>query len=261
MNTFYFGSSDQPLYGAYFPPVPGTSGKRGVVICQPLWQEYVRARWACNQLAHNLSSRGIHVLLFDYFGTGDSSGDTGEGRTKRWIDDTVCAIRELQDMSGIKQYGLVGVRFGAAIVCGVCAEKGITPFATGYWDPVFDGASYLDEIVEFQTRLGVIDDKIVPSTGDGLTGFFVPPAQRHDIKQYCPVRPGSFSQAPWFVAYSQKTPSCASVLENPDKGRFYKGEYSVPREGGWCTKETYDKILMPHVIPDKLGSFFSLVEP
>ena len=62
--------------------------------------EQVFAYRTMRQLAARLVRAGFHVLRFDYFGTGDSYGDTGEGDLASWCDDIETAIEELKDITG-----------------------------------------------------------------------------------------------------------------------------------------------------------------
>ena len=81
MNPFYFGSSAEPLFGAYHPPGNQVGRNLAVLICPPLGREYLRAHWALRRLADQISRDGGHVLRFDYFATGDSAGDSKGGST------------------------------------------------------------------------------------------------------------------------------------------------------------------------------------
>ena len=74
MIPMYFGSSARKLFGIYEAPMTG-SAARGVVICPPWGQEYLRAHRALRLLATRLCNAGFHVFRFDYSGTGDSVGD------------------------------------------------------------------------------------------------------------------------------------------------------------------------------------------
>ena len=66
MNPFYFGSSKEPLFGAYHPPMGMAAEEPAVLLCPPLGQEYQRTHWAMRRLADQLARTGVHVLRFDY---------------------------------------------------------------------------------------------------------------------------------------------------------------------------------------------------
>ncbi len=113
MIPFFFGTGGKRLFGVFHPPV-GTSKKLGVVLCQPLHREYLLAHRAMRVLASSLAKSGHPVLRFDYYGCGDSAGDGGETRLDRCCEDIKAAVSELQDMGGVRNVGLVGLRLGEA---------------------------------------------------------------------------------------------------------------------------------------------------
>src|SRR5260221_12888570 len=99
MTPFQFGSSERRLFGVYDPAAHNTGGLvRAAVICYPSSDEQSHAYRTLRQLAARLSQAGIHVLRFDYYGTGDSAGETGQGNAAGWCRDIETAIAELKDM-------------------------------------------------------------------------------------------------------------------------------------------------------------------
>jgi uncharacterized protein len=85
--------------------------------------EQVFAYRTMRQLAARLVRSGFHVLRFDYFGTGDSYGETGEGDLASWAGDVETAIEELKDMTGAAKVDLVGLRLGANLSARVAASR------------------------------------------------------------------------------------------------------------------------------------------
>jgi len=136
VTPFYFGSSARRLFGCYHPPL--TTGKSlGIVICNPLGTEYFYAHKTVRFLAVKLSEQGIHVLRFDYYGTGDSDGGAPESHTETedCADDVAVALDELREMSEAAKVGLVGIRAGAAVAARASTTNGaIAPLVL--WDPL-----------------------------------------------------------------------------------------------------------------------------
>lgn len=146
MNPFHFGPRERPLFGTYHPPTRRPIRAEGVVVCNPLGLEYMRTHRALHRLARNLADQGHHVLRFDYYGTGDSSGDGGEADLSVWSEDADYAVEELRAIAGVMRVTLVGVRLGAAVALGLAATR--TDIAdTALWDPVVLGKRYLGELV------------------------------------------------------------------------------------------------------------------
>lgn len=132
MIAYHFGTSDRRLLGCYHPPPDGT-GARGVVICNPLGTEYFVAYRSIRFLAEQLSASGLHVLRFDYFGTGDSDGSDDDVTFDGCVDDALTAVEELSEASGADSIGVVGVRAGAAVSVRLAERHTVN--ALVLWDP------------------------------------------------------------------------------------------------------------------------------
>ena len=111
MNAYYFGTRERRLFGVY-EAARGSLASRSVVLCHPWGDEYIHAYRAMRQLSKMLSANGFHTLRFDYFGTGDSDGDTTVGELSGWETDIQSAIKELKDTTNATQVSLVGLRSG-----------------------------------------------------------------------------------------------------------------------------------------------------
>ena len=147
MTPLYFGMSDRPLFGVYHPPKGEVNRNSGILLCYPFGHEYMRSHRAFRQLSLLLSREGYHVFRFDYFGTGDSGGKTGEGDIAQWLDDIEVAIEELQATAGIEKVSLVGLRLGAALVSLAAKGRDDIPRVV-LWDPVVQGEPYIEELLE-----------------------------------------------------------------------------------------------------------------
>jgi hypothetical protein len=124
------------------------------VLCYPVGGEYLRAHRAFRQLTNLLVRSGVHVLRFDYSGTGDSAGDPLDATLDRWTADVGTAVEELRDSAGIASVSLAGLRLGAVLALGAArAAASDAANAAGaplrvdrvaLWDPVADGRVFLD---------------------------------------------------------------------------------------------------------------------
>lgn len=158
MNPTFFGKAESPLYGIYLPP-RATPRDAGIVLCYPFGQEYMRAHRAYRQLALLLAKKGYHVLRFDYRGTGDSSGDMESVVLQDWFEDIGHAIQELRDSAGVSTISVVGLRLGALVAAGACAQRTDVDRLI-LWDPVVQGTGY-----EQQLQAAIRDEKPDPWGG------------------------------------------------------------------------------------------------
>ena len=151
-EAFFFGPSNQQVFATYHPASGGGAGQVLTVICPPLFSDYMRTHLALRELATSLAERGQHVLRFDYRGTGDSFGEIGEVAVSDWIEDIALAVREGREISGSSVVRLLGVRAGALLACrSVGASSDVQRLVL--WDPVPDGASYLQVLRRSQAAL------------------------------------------------------------------------------------------------------------
>jgi len=115
-------------------------------MCNPLGQEAVRVHRMLRVLAERLAGRGISVVRFDYFGTGDSAGDDEHGDLGLWCDDLLAAHQELLRRSRATRIVWLGARLGATIAALSSARANRPLDRLIAWEPVVDGAAYLEEL-------------------------------------------------------------------------------------------------------------------
>ena len=145
MKPFYFGGRKNPLFGISYSPSGAKTRKTGIVICNPLGQEHIRAHRSLKLLSINLAKEGFHVLRFDYFGTGDSSGESLDSCISRWESDIKIAIEEMRGRFSLHQFHLIGIRLGASMAFRVAASRRDI-VSLVMWDPVIDGKQYMQSI-------------------------------------------------------------------------------------------------------------------
>lgn len=143
-EPFFFGAAGRRLYGSYHIPAE-PARDCGVLVCYPMGQEYVRAHRACLNLAQRAAQAGFPSMRFDYSGTGDSAGDDASADLDLWKADIHAAIDELCDRAGVSAVALAGLRFGAPLAAAVAAKRQDV-VGLALWDPVVNGAAYLDEV-------------------------------------------------------------------------------------------------------------------
>jgi uncharacterized protein len=143
MNPFFFGTAERRLFGIYEPAAVGTAGKRAAILCYPWGAEYIYAHRIVRQLALKLSSVGFHTLRFDYYGTGDSGGESTDVDLPGLEADVENAIEELTEITGLSKVTLIGLRLGAVTAASVAARLRNKTEALVLWDPIVSGPEYL----------------------------------------------------------------------------------------------------------------------
>ena len=136
-----------PLFGTYYLPQANSSKTTGVVLSYPMGQEYMWMHRSYRQLATLFTRAGFHVLRFDYYGCGDSGGNSDDGDIDQWLDDISTAIEEIKDSSGVTKVALVGFRLGATLSV-LAGERRNDVDSLVLWDPVVNGNDYLQELIK-----------------------------------------------------------------------------------------------------------------
>lgn len=147
MEVFHFGISDEPLLGTYHPAQGDTKPGCGVLLCNPFGEEAIRSHRIFRVMAARLAREGVSVLRFDYFGTGDSSGASGEGMPARWERDIRQAHDELVRRSGASNITWVGLRYGANLALSA-SMRPVRLDRLILWDPFISGSTCLAELVD-----------------------------------------------------------------------------------------------------------------
>lgn len=147
MEVFHFGDGQQPLFGIYHPAERERRPTMGAVLCNPFGEEAIRAHRMFRVLANKLAREGVHVLRFDYFGTGDSSGASDEGTPGQWAKDVRTAHDELVRRSGAADIVWAGLRYGANLAL-QASTRPVKLMRLVLCDPLATGRAYLEELFE-----------------------------------------------------------------------------------------------------------------
>lgn len=247
MNPFFFGSSERALYGVYTPPRVRGRRQTGVVLCYPFGMEYMRAHRAFRQLSTLLNREGHHVLRFDYYGTGDSSGDGEDGSLVQWSRDVDAAVDELRDTASLEQVSLVGLRLGGLLAAHASTRRKDLDRVV-LWDPIVDGAGYVREMLEQALPAGVGGGVGVLEGTVGVTGYPLTERLREEIGAEDLTRLEGWSARETLLVVSGERPDY-TALRDAWKARGVRGRYRlVPSEGNWAEGDRFGSALIPQAI-------------
>lgn len=121
LTPFFFREPARQLYACHHFPSFSSAG--AALLCNATGHEYERSHKAVRQLAVQLARADHHVLRFDYYGTGDSSGSSEDGSLECWRDDIGDAIDECRRLTGCEHVTLIGLRLGATLAAQTAAER------------------------------------------------------------------------------------------------------------------------------------------
>lgn len=228
MNPFHFGPPQRPLFGSYHPPTQRPIQPEGIVVCNPMGLEYMRTHRILQRLARSLADRGHHVLRFDHYGTGDSSGDGTDVELPLWQEDLDYAIDELCAISGVHRVSLVGVRLGGSLALSAAAAR--TDIAdTALWDPVVRGRRYLAELQHAREQA-----RTDPSVFE-VHGYLLPEALRSQLDWMdCTIHEPSVGRVGLFL--SEPDPETAHLASHLAGIGIETERRDFPQPGVWSDR-------------------------
>jgi hypothetical protein len=177
LNPFFFGSRARKLFGVLHEPAE--PGSEAVLLCQPGPQQAMRMGWLVRRVASQLASAGFPAMRFDYFATGDSTGDSGTGSLAQWREDVLTAAEEIKDRTGAGKVSAIGLRLGATLFAS-CPDLNLSRALL--WEPVVDGATYLNELAQFQRKHLERNQLEHTVPADELLGYPLPLPEQEQIR-------------------------------------------------------------------------------
>jgi pimeloyl-ACP methyl ester carboxylesterase len=170
-----------------------------VLLCYPPVYEYMGTHWAFRKLAGLLARDGFHVLRFDYYGTGDSAGESHQGSVADWLENIREAAAELRDIASVREISIVGMRLGATLAANATAD-GLPVRNLVLWDPAVDGKSHIRELRHLErVRYGMLRQgpQVNPLE---LLGYPFPAERSGDIERLRIVSSSSAQRVHIFVS-------------------------------------------------------------
>lgn len=188
MTPFYFGDADKPLFGIHHQPKSSQFQDASIVLCNPIGFEYGRAHSVIRYLAKKIALNGYHVLRFDYFATGDSSGYSHDITISQCIKNIELACDEIKIMSATRKVSVIGYRYGALLAAYASQSYKFNHLVM--WDPVVDGEVYLNDLQGMHSQMlkdpDRFDPRYISDTGSftELIGHNFSAPFRNEIKTF-----------------------------------------------------------------------------
>lgn len=114
-RAFFLEKKDKRIYCVEYLPRHDYSKNHGVILCRPIWGERIRTRRIFTNLARTLSVEGFSVITCDYFGDGNSGGETLDMSYSGMVDNIILLHEYMQSEYQIPGFSLVGFLVGSNI--------------------------------------------------------------------------------------------------------------------------------------------------
>jgi pimeloyl-ACP methyl ester carboxylesterase len=246
MKVFHFGESHEPLFGTYHPAEFERRPTCAVLLCNPFGEEAIRAHRVFRVLAARLARDGVHVMRFDYYGTGDSSGESTDGSPARWEKDVRRAHDELVNRSRATHVMWVGLRYGANLAL-AASSKPVRLARLILWDPLLSGRKYLADLHESHGAYmrWELDHWIPdPSAPDQALGWSISDELRGALEKLDLSRPRFTSARHVIAILSDPDPHAEAVLARLAEGQTADVRI-VQSKSPWNSDEALNSTLVP----------------
>ena len=161
----FFDGPGQTLFGVAH--VPKKSNGCGVVICSPIYNDYLKNNRREVLLARRLATSGFTVQRFQYAGTGNSEGAIADMTLDSMIADTEAATELLRRRDGVDQLAFMGTRMGAISAASWAAA---TDAPLAMWEPT-EGVRYFRELFRTMAIIEMNSDGGGANLADLKAGF------------------------------------------------------------------------------------------
>ena len=147
------------LFGLQIVPTGASTG--AMLYLPPFVEEMNRCRSHVVLQARSLAAAGWHCLLLDPYGTGESDGQTTDGRWAHWLADAEAAVGWLAQQTGHAP-ALWGLRTGALLAAelasGLLARNPDALRGLLLWQPVLDGKLFLTRYLRLRIASQMVHD-------------------------------------------------------------------------------------------------------
>lgn len=120
-------------------------------------EEMNKARRMVNLQAQALAEQGHAVLIFDLFGTGDSSGDFGAATWSIWLNDIADVVSWLQQQ-GHKNIALWGLRLGGLLALDFINQNPGLIKRLMVWQPVLNGDVFVTQFLRLRVAAAMMNN-------------------------------------------------------------------------------------------------------
>ncbi|NLL15345.1 MAG: alpha/beta fold hydrolase [Fibrobacter sp.] len=181
MKSLQFGYGDHKLYGVYHFPLSTNSKQKSILICSSVGPEFINTYRLLRNLGEQLAKSGHHVFRFDWYGCGDSWGESTDISISHWITDLRWAAEELINLSGNQVFSVIGLKLGAAIAwCSLKDWANLSSFIL--WDPIIIGSEWMNQMQALHSKyLAKSPESRRFSSDEEILGFPLPVSVRNEI--------------------------------------------------------------------------------
>ncbi len=137
----FFGTGHDQLFGCTH--VPPRDVRALLVICPPIFVDFIHNYRKEVLLSRALAARGVAVIRFHYRGTGNSDGEPSDVTFDTMCADAHAALQQLQHQCGEAAISFMGTRWGGLVATAVATRHPGAPLVL--WEPVLEARRFFRE--------------------------------------------------------------------------------------------------------------------
>ena len=153
--------ADPSMFGVVHHPQDAT---RGVVVCSPVYAEFMHNYGREIRTARMLARAGLAVVRVHYRGSGDSCGDPADLTVDSMVSDALEAVAHLRAVTGVEHVDALGARLGGHVAARVASKLGSERLVV--WDPVVDMRRYFSEVFRARKMIDIVANAGGPGRRD-----------------------------------------------------------------------------------------------
>lgn len=157
MQPLFIESSAGKLFAIYWPPVGEIFLDKAIIHIPAFAEEMNRSRRMVALQAQAFSDQGYAVLVFDLFGTGDSTGDFGEATWEIWLQNIDTAIDWLKQQ-GAQSIDLWSLRIGALLAMDFAGHNRHRIQRLIAWQPVLNGDTFVTQFLRLRVAAAMMNN-------------------------------------------------------------------------------------------------------
>lgn len=165
-------SHNSHIFLAHYLPLDDPSDQESrqvLVLVPPFAEELNRSKRMYVLCARQLANAGMHVICFDYSGTGDSSGEWGDFSYYDWVSDLLDVYQF--SLTIASQVNFIALRFGALVLTDAILDKHISTRKCLFWDPLEAGDVLIRQLVRMKIAAAMTDNAKKITTQDVMHGM------------------------------------------------------------------------------------------
>jgi len=148
-KPYFLDVGPRRLFVIRYDPPDVAQPRGAVAVMAPFGEEMNRSRRMMTLQAEALARCGQTVFVFDYSGTGDSSGEFADARLAHWIADSQALFASIaRTIPG--PLAVLCIRLAAPLACALLRGRELPLSRLIFWQPVVSGQIFLTQFLRIR---------------------------------------------------------------------------------------------------------------